>query len=1122
MEQKTLENILKLYETSGFVRELVASCQKNQHPKIHLKGFLGSAINLVITQIFQQTQRPILLITDDKEEAAYWLNDLETLLDKENVLFFPSSYRRPYEIEETNNANVVIRTEVLNKLSTSKKPKIVVAYSDSLTERVVTKKALSSNTLKVKVGSDLGIEFIREMLFSYHFKQVDFVEEPGEFSIRGGIVDVFSFSGEHPYRISLFGDEVETIRSFDIDSQLSIATTKEITIIPNLENKLIDEKRESFLDFISKETLIFSKNLSIISSKLENNFTLAEEKFAQQTGEIKQLSPEVLFLSKDEFIKKIEHFGLIESSTIPFYQESLGLESPFKPQPSFNKQFDFLIEDLNIHTKDSYKNALLCSSETQVKRFEEIFDDIGKDVVYSPILGSLYEGFIDEELKITCYTDHQIFERYHKYNLRNSFAKKDAITLKEINSLQIGDYVTHIDYGVGKFAGLVRIENNGVKQESIKLFYQNNDILYVNIHSLHKISKFRGKDGAEPKISKLGSPAWKNLKNKTKAKVKEIAFDLIKLYAKRRAQKGFAFSPDTYLQNELEASFIYEDTPDQFKATQDVKADMESERSMDRLICGDVGFGKTEVAIRAALKAAVDGKQVAVLVPTTILAFQHFKTFSERMKKIPVRVEYLNRFTSTKKKNEILADLEAGKVDIIIGTHQLVNPKVKYKDLGLLIIDEEHKFGVSVKDKLKILRENIDTLTLTATPIPRTLQFSLMAARDLSVIKTPPPNRQPVDTQLIGFNEETIRDAVSYELQRGGQIYFIHNRVQNLKDVAGMIQRLVPDAKIAIGHGQMDGKQLEAIMLDFIDGQYDVLVSTTIIESGLDVPNANTIFINDAQNFGLADLHQMRGRVGRSNRKAFCYLIAPPISVLTNEARKRLQAIEQFSDLGSGFNIAMKDLEIRGAGNLLGAEQTGFMMEIGFDAYQKILNEAIEELKETDFKDLFEDQNQSNIVEYVKDVQIDTDLEILIPDEYVNNVEERLVLYNQLAEITTEEQLDTFERNLIDRFGPIPTEVENLIKSIRLKWLAKNLGFEKVVLKNGKLNGYFVNKADGEFFQSEKFRSILNYVQANPQNVNFKEKPPKTKDELPSLMLKIDHVKSVSSALKHFDNLINH
>ncbi|WP_322971559.1 transcription-repair coupling factor [Faecalibacter sp. LW9] len=1118
MEQKTIHNVLSLYDSSEFVQKLISTFKGNPTEKVNIKGYLGSGLSILTAQLHQRFARPIIVLVDDKEEAAYYLNDLESIFSKEEVLFFPSSYRRPYEIEEVQNANVVIRTEVLNALS-AKKPRIIVTYSDALLEKVVTKSTLTSNTLKVKVGTELGIEFITDMLFEYNFNKVDFVSEPGEFSIRGGIIDVFSFAGEHPYRISLFGDEVETIRTFDIDTQLSIETTKEISIIPNLENKTMDEKRESFLQYIPKDTLFVTKNIEVISNQIKKNFEKAEEIFVNLNSEIKRAEPKDLFLDQNGFLHQLASFGIIELANKSYFETVESIDSPFKPQPSFNKQFELLIENLNEYKDKGYRNALLCSNETQIKRFEEIFEDIGKDVDYIPVLGSLYQGFVDEELQITCYTDHQIFERYYKYNVRSSFAKKESITLKEINTLQVGDFVTHIDYGVGKFAGLVTVDNNGTKQESIKLIYQNNDILYVNIHSLHKIAKFRGKDGVEPKISKLGSPAWKNLKNKTKAKVKEIAFDLIKLYAKRRARKGFAFSPDTYLQTELEASFLYEDTPDQFKATQDVKADMESDRPMDRLVCGDVGFGKTEVAIRAAFKAAVDGKQVAVLVPTTILAFQHFKTFSERLKDLPVKVAYLNRFVTGKKKKETLDGLKSGQVDIVIGTHQLVNSKLEYKDLGLLIIDEEHKFGVAVKDKLKTLRENIDTLTLTATPIPRTLQFSLMAARDLSVIKTPPPNRQPVETQLVGFNEEVFRDAIMYEMQRGGQVYIIHNRVQSLKDIAGMVQRLVPDARVATGHGQMEGKELEAVLLDFIDGRYDVFVSTTIIESGLDVPNANTILINDAQNFGLADLHQMRGRVGRSNRKAFCYLVAPPISVLTEEARKRLQAIEQFSDLGSGFNIAMKDLEIRGAGNLLGGEQTGFMMDIGFETYQKILNEAIEELKDTDFKDLFEEERNSQITEYVKEVQIDTDLQVQLPDDYIESSEERLILYKDLAEIEDYPTLEKFRANLIDRFGELPKEAENLLLSIELKWVSKKLGFEKVVLKKGVMLGYFISKPQSEFYQSDEFRIVLNNVQANPQNISFKEKPPKNGEEFPSLYLRFENVKNVKQALEYLNKL---
>ena len=1076
-------------------------------------------------QVMQQSGHPVLLVLDDKEEAAYILNELENLFSKNEVLFLPDSYRRPYQIEETNNANVVLRTEVLNSLNGAKKPRIVVTYSEGLFEKVVTRKVLSKNTLKVSVGDLLGIDFLNEVLFSYEFHRVDFVSEPGEFSIRGGIVDVFSFSEEKPYRISLFGDEVENIRTFDIETQLSVEKVKSFTIVPNLENKFTADSRESFFEYISGKTIVLAKNLNVIQSAIYRNFNLAGEAFEKLSKEIKHASPKELFLDELEFKSGLKKFPVIEFSLLPYFDDATSIQLNQKPQPSFNKQFDLLAEEFNTRAKEDYTNYLFCSGEKQVQRFHDIFEDIAREVKFIPVIGSVHQGFIDEDLKITCFTDHQIFERYHKFNLRNSFAKKEAITLKELTSLQVGDFVTHIDHGVGKFAGLVKIDVQGSKQEAIKLFYRDNDILYVSIHSLHKIAKFTGKDGAEPKINKLGSPAWKNLKNKTKSKVKEIAFDLIKLYAKRRTQKGFQFSPDSYLQNELEASFIYEDTPDQLKATNDMKADMESECSMDRLICGDVGFGKTEVAIRAAFKAAADGKQTAVLVPTTILAFQHFKTFSERLKDMPVTVAYLNRFKSVKQKKEILEKLAQGKIDIIIGTHQLVNKDVKYKDLGLLIVDEEHKFGVGVKDKLKTLRSNIDTLTLTATPIPRTLQFSLMAARDLSIIKTPPPNRQPIDTQLIGFNEEQIRDAVFYELQRGGQVFFIHNRIETLKEITGMLQRLVPDAKIATGHGQMKGDDLEKVILDFMEGKFDVLVSTTIVENGLDVPNANTILIGDAQNFGLADLHQLRGRVGRSNRKAFCYLIAPPVSALTNEARKRLQAIEQFSDLGSGFNIAMKDLEIRGAGNLLGAEQSGFISEIGFDTYQKILNEAIEELKETDFKDLFEEQN-SDDKSYVSDIQIDTDLQILIPDEYVNNVEERLALYNELAGIEDEKALSQFEANLIDRFGEYPKEVFNLLESMRMKWMAKELGFERIVLKKGVMLAYFISKPQSEYFQSSKFQQIISTLHQNPRLATFKEKSAKSTlrqaqgDNENSLMLRFEEVKSVQTAMEKLSVLL--
>ncbi|WP_430682147.1 transcription-repair coupling factor [Maribacter halichondriae] len=847
--------------------------------KIQLKGLTGSSLSFVLSDVFKEADKPFLLIFDDKEEAAYYLNDLEQLIGEKDVLFYPGSYRRPYQIKETDNANVLLRAEVLNRINSRKKPAVIVTYPDALFEKVVTRRELEKNTLKIKLEDSLSLDFLNEVLFEYQFKRVDFVTEPGEFSVRGGIVDVFSFSHDEPYRIEFFGDEVESIRTFDVETQLSTEKVKKISIIPNVANKLLEEKRESFLNYNSSETIIFAKNTDLLFDRLDDFFGKAIEAFEKLSKEIKHAEPEELFMNSESFRKQLEGFGLITLSRgKETLKEVQGSEIAFrtKPQPSFNKKFDLLIENLNQFKAKGYTNYIFCASEQQAKRFHAIFEDANEHVHYQTLVFPLYQGFIDDDQKIVCYTDHQVFERYHKFHLKNGYAKKQAITLKELTKLEIGDYVTHIDHGIGKFGGLQKIDVEGKKQEAIKLMYGDRDTLYVSIHSLHKISKFNGKDGAVPKIYKLGSAAWKKLKQKTKTRVKKIAFDLIKVYAKRRLEKGFQYDPDSYFQNELEASFIYEDTPDQSTATEDVKRDMESERPMDRLICGDVGFGKTEVAIRAAFKAVDNGKQVAVLVPTTILAFQHNRTFKERLKEMPVTVDYLNRFRTAKERRETLENLASGKVDIIIGTHQLVNKNVKFKDLGLLIVDEEQKFGVSVKDKLKAIKENVDVLTLTATPIPRTLQFSLMAARDLSVINTPPPNRYPIESRVIRFTEETIRDAISYEIQRGGQVFFIHNRIENIKEVAGMIQRLVPDAKVGIGHGQMEGKRLETLMLAFMNGEFDVLVSTTIVESGLDVTNANTIFINNANNFGLSDLHQMRGRVGRSNKKAFCYFITPP------------------------------------------------------------------------------------------------------------------------------------------------------------------------------------------------------------------------------------------------------
>lgn len=1112
MTQTSIQQLFLQSPKTRKLRDAIANSQEHTF----LGGLTGSSLSFVVSEAFKDSGKPFLLIFDDKEEAAYYLNDLEQLLGAKDVLFYPGSYRRPYQIEETDNANVLLRAEVLNRINSRKKPAVIVSYPDALFEKVVTRRQLEKNTLKIKLDDTLSLDFLNEVLFEYRFKRVDFVTEPGEFSVRGGIVDVFSFSHDEPYRIEFFGDEVDSIRTFDVETQLSTEKVKKISIIPNVANKFMEETRESFLKYIASETVVYLKNTGLLLGKLNAFFEKAEVAFAALSEDIKHARPDALFLNGPAFKKHLNGFSVIESTTAaPRTDQAIVFST--RPQPSFNKKFDLLIENLNEFKAKGYTNYIFCASEQQAKRFHAIFDDVDQDVHYETLVFPLYQGFINDDLKLVCYTDHQIFERYHKFYLKNGYAKKQAITLKELNKLEIGDYVTHIDHGIGKFGGLQKIDVEGKKQEAIKLMYGDRDTLYVSIHSLHKISKFNGKDGAVPKIYKLGSVAWKKLKQKTKSRVKKIAFDLIKVYAKRRLEKGFQYGPDSYLQNELEASFIYEDTPDQSKSTEDVKRDMESERPMDRLICGDVGFGKTEVAIRAAFKAVDNGKQVAVLVPTTILAFQHHRTFTERLKEMPVTVDYLNRFRTTKERRETLEKLEAGKVDIIIGTHQLVNKNVKFKDLGLLIVDEEQKFGVSVKDKLKSIKENVDVLTLTATPIPRTLQFSLMAARDLSVINTPPPNRYPIESRVIGFTEETIRDAISYEIQRGGQAFFIHNRIENIKEVAGMIQRLVPDAKVGIGHGQMDGKKLERLMLAFMNGEFDVLVSTTIVESGLDVTNANTIFINNANNFGLSDLHQMRGRVGRSNKKAFCFFITPPYDVMTPDARKRIEALEQFTELGSGFNIAMKDLEIRGAGDLLGGEQSGFINEIGFETYQKILSEAIEELKETEFKSLYEEVEGHKEKVFVKETQIDSDFQLQFPDDYINNITERLNLYTELNTVKDENALRNFESQLVDRFGELPSQAEDLLNSVRMKWIANSMGLEKVVLKKGKLIGYFISDQQSAFYQTDAFTRVLHFVQSNPQHCKMKEK--QTRNGL-RLLLVFEGISSIEKALHALEPLI--
>ncbi|MFO0356240.1 MAG: transcription-repair coupling factor [Sphingobacteriaceae bacterium] len=1084
-----------------------------------VKGIAGSGIHFVFANIFDGHHKNLVIIKNNKEEAAYTFNDLQNILSEKQVLFFPQSYKQPYEPEKTANANIQERAEVLSFLSRDNFSGIIVTYPEALCEKVTLKQELVQNILQIKKGEKLSVDFLHEFLFSYQFNQVDFVYEPGQFSIRGGIIDIYSFANEYPYRLELFGDEVEAIKTFDPSNQLSISNFDFITIIPNINTSIQKDKKGSILNYFEpSNSFVAIESLGLVLDVFDKMHNKAQKAFDNYSGEIKQIEPDQLYSTSDEFKLTLKPYPIIEFGLQAFLAKE---EVVFNqtPQPTFNKNFDLLIANLKENKAKGFQNYFLTENRKQADRLITIFNDLlAKEhrtydslIDYLPI--NIHQGFIDADLKIAVYTDHQIFERYHRYKLKEVKNKAhEALTIKDILMLNPGDYVTHIDHGIGRFGGLQKLNINGKEQEAVRLLYKDNDVLYVSIHNLHRISKFSGKESNVPRLDKLGSTHWSTLKSKTKRKVKEVAFDLIKLYAKRKANKGHAFLRDNYLQHELEASFIYEDTPDQIKVTTDVKRDMERSQPMDRLICGDVGFGKTEIAVRAAFKAVCDSKQVAILVPTTILAYQHYKTFKDRLRGLPCNVDYINRFRSAKEQKEVLNKLAEGKIDIIIGTHKIIGKEVKFKDIGLLIIDEEQKFGVGVKDKLKVFKENIDTLTLTATPIPRTLQFSLMGARDLSVISTPPPNRYPVQTELHSFDEELIRDAISYELQRGGQVFFVHNKVSNIHEIAGTIQRLVPDARIAIGHGQLDGDKLEEVMLAFIEGEYDVLVATTIIESGIDITNANTIIINDAQNFGLSDLHQMRGRVGRSNKKAFCYLITPPQSVLTSEAQKRLKALVEFNDLGSGFQIAMRDLDIRGAGNLLGAEQSGFINDMGFDTYMKILNEAVNELKEEDWYkdtvgiDASQDSDRSVFSrQFVKETVIDSDLELLIPDTYVTSLTERLVLYRELDNITTEEDLQKFELNLRDRFGPVPNEAIELINLVRMRWKAMKMGFEKIILKNGKMLTYFVSNKNSDYYNSEVFRTVLTYAQKYPSLCQLKEQNNK-------LWLTIEDVNSIHRA----------
>ncbi|MDB5196959.1 MAG: transcription-repair coupling factor [Flaviaesturariibacter sp.] len=1098
----SVQNLLEKYSASPRLFTLTDKLSFAQPQRFFLKNLRGSSAGFVAAATYLHPSCADLnhvFVCNDAEEAAYFHNTLENLTGALNIFYFPSSFKNRKNYRLLNSSHVMLRTEALTKFASGMGNRVgaLVTYPEALFEKVVVSKAISENIISLKTNETIEPDSLFERLVNYGFERTDFVYEPGQFAVRGGILDIYSFGNEKPYRIELFGNDIDSIRIIDPETQLSERRLLQVSIIPNVDLQFEEEGKVSLLEFLPPNTVIWMQDEELTREKL----LVAEEDlglFLQMRADSNRKEEEdddrmeKRNVTAEEFISATEFFEGLKNRHVIYFghtaPESFALEIEFgiKAQPAFNRRFELLIADLKTWEKKGFELNLFAENPKQLERLYTIFKDLKEEITFNPLATSIHEGFIDEDLKLVCYTDHQIFQRYHKYKVKQAYNKSKAITLRTLRELQPGDFVTHIDHGVGVYSGLQKMEVNGRLQEAVRIIYKDSDILYVNINSLHKIAKFTGKEGTVPKVNKLGSDVWARLKEKTKVKVKEIAFDLIKLYAQRKAQQGFKHSPDGYMNTELEASFIYEDTPDQSKATADVKKDMESEAPMDRLVCGDVGFGKTEIAIRAAFKTVVDGKQAAVLVPTTILAFQHFKTFSERLKDFPVTVDYVNRFKSAKEKKETYQKLSEGKVDIIIGTHAILAKDVKFKDLGLLIIDEEQKFGVGHKEKIKTLRTNVDALTLTATPIPRTLQFSLMGARDLSIINTPPPNRQPIQTEVKVFQEDFIRDAIYFETERGGQVFFIHNRVQGLAEMSGLIQGLCPDLSIGWAHGQLEGHELEERIMDFIDKKYDVLVCTNIVESGVDIPNVNTIIINNAHQFGLSDLHQLRGRVGRSNRKAFAYLLAPPMSTLPTDSRKRLQTLEQHSELGSGFQIAMRDLDIRGAGNMLGGEQSGFMADIGFETYQKILNESIRELKRTDFKELFKEEIQQQD-DFVSDCTIDTDLEILIPDSYVENITERLALYSRLDNCETEEELGAMEQEFADRFGPIPSEVMDLFVTVRCRKLAVDLGFEKMSLKSDTLRCYFINRPDSPYFESETFKKILDYLQTGTNKAKLKQ-----------------------------------
>lgn len=1103
-----VKDLLALYAAHPNITTLNSLLKDKTHKNVFLKGLNGSGAAMTIASLFLKERGSYVCILNDQEEAGYFYHDLQQLMKDDSIYFFPSAYRRAIKYGHIDPANEILRTEVLSLLQEDATSFIIVTTPDALAEKVISKEALQENTLRIHTGEKVDSIFVSEVLDQYGFEQVDYVYEPGQYAIRGSILDIFSFSNEYPFRVDFFGSEVETIRTFDVENQLSKDKLEMIHIIPEISRSAINNT--SIFNALPSNTLFAMYDMEWCKERVDSIYndepvTGDEESFSGK----EQMQAKLL--TGEEILRGILDFRRIHFGTRPVGVPDATITFSTEPQPIYHKNFDLVSTSFHDYLAKGYQLYILSDVEKQTARIKAIFEDRGDEIKFTPVNKTIHAGFADTTLKACFFTDHQIFDRFHKFSLKSDKARsgKISLSLKELNQFSIGDYVVHIDHGIGQFGGLVRTEVNGNIQEVIKLVYQNNDIIFVSIHSLHKLSKYKGKESGEPpKLNKLGTGAWERAKEKTKNKVKDIARDLILLYSKRKQEQGFAYSPDSFMQHELEASFIYEDTPDQEKATAEVKADMERNRPMDRLICGDVGFGKTEVAIRAAFKAVSDNKQVAVLVPTTVLAFQHYQTFKERLKDFPCKVDYISRAKSSAQIKKTLAELKNGDVNIIIGTHRLVGKDVVFKDLGLFIIDEEQKFGVSVKEKLRQMKSNVDTLTMTATPIPRTLQFSLMGARDLSNIMTPPPNRYPVQTEVERFNPDIIREAINFEMSRNGQVFVINNRIQNIHEVADLIQREVPDARIAIGHGQMDPEKLEEIILDFINYEYDVLIATSIIESGIDIPNANTIIINNAQQFGLSDLHQLRGRVGRSNRKAFCYLLSPPLSTLTQEARRRLQAIENFSELGSGIHIAMQDLDIRGAGNLLGAEQSGFIADLGYETYQKILEEAVDELKSEEFSGLYETQTEGKRTdgsEYVRETYIESDLELMFPPTYIPNDSERISLYRELDNMQEERDIQSFAERLKDRFGRIPKEGKELIRIVRLRRLAKKLGMEKVILKKERMSLFLVSDPDSSYYQSEAFDKLLRYIQWNPKECNLREQNGKR-----SILIK--HVPTVETA----------